>query len=148
MALESRTKHIDGEEYRVSQLPARQGFKLLKRLAHIILPALGDGANAVLRTGKIPKSMADLDLAALDFKQIAALMLDRADEDLILECVDWMAEQTLVDGKHLAKLFDVHFAGRMQSMLKWLAFAVEVNNPDLFAVLAESAGDQDTKAQA
>jgi hypothetical protein len=148
MALESRKKHIDGEEYQVTQLPARQGFKLIKRLAHIVVPALGDGANAVLKSGTIPKSLADLDLGAFDFKQIAALMLDRADEDLMLECVDWMAEQTLVDGKHLAKVFDSHFAGKIQTMLKWLAFAVEVNNPDLFAALAESAASQGIKEKA
>jgi hypothetical protein len=105
--LETRSKSIDGFEYRVTQLGAKQGRVVFTRLAKVLGQAMADKDNPI---------------AAL------ASSLDPGDVDYLC---DTFAPVTTVNiqGKEprLSDIFDMHFAGKYGPLLKWLGFCMEVN---------------------
>lgn len=126
--LESSTRRIGRYEYKVTQLQAIKGRRLLVKL----LKALGPAAEAL--------SVSSQDNAgALIGKLTAGL-----DEALVDELCDTFAARSefqLENGKwmDLAGQFDLHFAGQYGEMAKWLAFAVEVNYGSFLGELMKNA---------
>lgn len=104
--IESKTKTIGNHDYRVTQLGALKGRKVLTRLFKVIGPVVA---------------------AAVSGGQNLAHALDGVDEDTVEYLCDAFAARTEVDGVALDKVFEIHFAGNYAEMVKWLAFCVEFN---------------------
>ena len=116
--LESSTRKIGDTAYRVTQLQAVKGRKLLVKL----LKALGPAAEAIT------------DAQSGNVGALLAKLTENLDETLVDELCDVFAASTeyeLASGKWVglgeAGIFGLHFAGKYGEMAKWLAFAVEVN---------------------
>lgn len=124
MGLRTDDRVIGDCTYRVTQLGAIQGQKVMVRLANVLGRAGAKGG----------------DLAA----KLAGIASSLSEEDMTFLC-NAMAERTLIQGseyKGLTKLqdvFDMHFAGRYLEMLRWLAFALEVNFGSFFRGLGARA---------
>lgn len=125
------TDFIDGHHYRVTPLGARRGAKVARRLVKVLAPLASS-------------SKASLD--QLDSDAISAVANALSDEDLDF-VLDACAEGTELSGTGeewtgLARVFDLHFAGRYQAMMTWLGFALKVNYPDFFSASAPSTTAQ------
>lgn len=119
--LKEEKKVIDGVEYKVQPLGAMTGRKVIAKMIRVLSPALSQVGDQ-----------------KLDF----AKALQGLDEDTIEYFCDLFAERTRVengtDNKGakrwplLKDVFDTHFARRYSSLVKWLAFCLEVNFGDFF----------------
>jgi len=132
---EPEREDIDGMTYQVSPLPAKQALKLARKITAIVgkplAQALGESAKD----------------RALLMSRLAEVGERISDDDLMSVC-NQLAEQTLIgNGDEMAQLhkcFDVHFAGRLDLMFQWLAFALKIN----FGPLVKSLGSGEEKAPA
>lgn len=129
--LESKTKQIGDHVYLVRQLPATQAHKLLLRIGKVLGPALGGGLESV--------QSFELDAAKGIGKAISELF-ERATPDEVDAIVKAFADYSEVDGKPLKTMFDLHFAGKLSDMYRWLAFALEANYSDFFGVFKQAGG--------
>ena len=93
-----RTAQIGGHSYEIRHLPPRQAIRVFRRVVAPLIPGIGRLANDVFAKGEVPESLADLDLSRIDFEGLAAMLVDRMDEDHIIQAMDWMAEKTMVQG--------------------------------------------------
>jgi hypothetical protein len=126
---------VDGATYSLTQFGAKQGQRWLVRLAKVFAPAFAHAASVT-------------DTAAL------AAVLDAAASDLSPElfdelCADF-ARACVVnfDGKEvpLHSVYDDHFAGRYDALLKWLRECFKVNFSGFFSALqAASASPKASK---
>lgn len=112
MAREQKSKVIGNFEYQVTQLGATEGRKVFTRLAKL----LGAGAGS-----KEP---------------IAGILAALNDEDVGYLC-EVFAKVTFVkiDEKRspqLSGIFEEHFAGQYNGMVKWLLFCLELNFASFF----------------
>ena len=107
----SKKMMIDDVEFEVFALGAWEGQALLVRLAALLGPGI-----AVAMQG--------------DAAFIAQLCINLPPKD-IKEISSKLAENTMINmGSGVSKLessFDLVFSGRYELMMKWLAFALEVN---------------------
>lgn len=123
MGLESKTKSINGVEYTVTQLGAKEGRRLLTRLLKVAGPALGEAAKA----GGVGSALEKI-----------ALNLNPDDIDYFCETLE--RTTTVRQGERnprLSDISDLHFAGNYGDEAKWLVFAMEVNFGSFLAL----AGD-------
>lgn len=105
---QAQTREIDGITYEVTPLGAIKGSQVFVRLLKVLGPVFTS-------------------------KDVGSLFEHLTEEDMNY-LREAFAPTTLVMGKgQLDKIFDIHFAGQMMSMLKWLFFAMEVNFSDFFA---------------
>lgn len=128
--IETKSKKIGDVTYRVRQLKATSGRKILVRLLKVFGPAL----DAVDTKGGI---------------NIGALLggaLQGLDEETVDSLCDTFAQQTefeLANGNFVglgeAGQFDLHFAGKYVEMTQWLVFCVQVNFADFLGVLSAAA---------
>jgi len=147
VAIETKSKGIDGVAVRVQQLPAVYANRLLTR----VLKYFGSGIIQLLsqlrsisslpevKDGKV--SIIDLDL---DWKEISAVVNDFASklapEDWQDFCLQLLAF-TDVNGKRITDedAFNGAFTGKLLFMVKVLIFTMEVNYGDFFGVSGISA---------
>lgn len=129
--LEASTKRIGETNYKVTQLRAVKGRRLLVKL----LKALGPAATAI-------QDAKDGNVGALLGKLTGSL-----DEDLVDELCDTFAgctEFDLGNGKWIGLgetgQFDLRFAGKYGDMVKWLTFALEVNYGSFLGEFLKSGG--------
>lgn len=122
-------------EVKTTQLPAIRAFRLMNRLAKLV------GGSLVGLRGVGFKA---------DVKHLApvlAELFDRLDPDEAEQLVLQILNATLVvsNGKaislHNNDAIDGVFGGRLMTMLKVMAFALEVNYKDFFHELLKVAGD-------
>lgn len=99
-------KEIDGEVYEITQLGAISSSKVFVRLVKILGPAI----------------------AAKDFTSVFENLRDE-DVDYFIKA---FAPLTCVPGvaDDLSRVFDMHFAGRIGTMLQWLVACIDVNFGD------------------
>lgn len=130
-------REIGGRRVLVAQLPASRALKLLRRLGHVLGPALAKAAGA---------SKGTLSIAALDVGSLSdaiTVLFDRLTEPeldhLMRELLS--TAQVMVDGKWVQlsagsgpQPYDVTFAGDLAGLFATLGFAIEVNFGDFFAV--------------
>lgn len=128
MGLEKKTTQIGEFAYEVTQLGAKDGNRVLMKIAKSVGPLFVlAGGGASLNAAKAAEAVAGLS------------------EDDFAFVVDTLAKKTdvtLQDGKSpsLAVIFDLHFAGRYEDELAWLEFAIEVNfGPFFRGLLAKAA---------
>jgi hypothetical protein len=129
-----RSEPIDGYTYEVTQLPAREGRRILVQLMKILAPTLG----ALLKNADTDK-LDNIDLTNVDLEGAARALSEAADVRVFDELSDSMASATEVwgagfgdAGAPLTHHFDDHFAGRYAAMLRWLGFALKANFADFF----------------
>lgn len=129
MAVKTEERRIGDHTYRVTQLTALKARALFARLVRFIGPA----AATAIGAGQLP-SMGDL-----------GGMLGELTERVSDDELGWFAARLgecsyLVgdNGKVLQlepSVVDLHFAGALLDMFKWMAFALEVNFADFLSVL-------------
>lgn len=122
-------------DVKTTQLPAMRAFRLLNRLAKLVGGSLGALRGVGFKA---------------DVKHLAPILAELFDR-LDPEETDALALQILggtlvvANGKavslHNADAIDGVFGGRLMTMLKVLAFALEVNYKDFFHELLKVAGD-------
>lgn len=135
---EPELKEIDGVTYVVTPLGASKGIALTLRLGRVLGPTL---AELTKLAGQKADTVRGRGLDILG--KAAAELLERATEAELRAIYQPLAEETRVrreDGKapKLSEVFDVHFAGRLDSFARWLAFALEVNVGPLAAMLGSA----------
>lgn len=120
--LETRSKIINSNEYKVTQLPATKGSMVFVRLIRAFGPTLaalsGEGFN------------------------LAAALETLKENDIEALCKEFR-KYSYVNDKYLDlnEVFDFHFAGKYLEMFQWLLFCLEVNYADfLDAIKAKAAG--------
>jgi len=123
--IEQQEKEIGKTTYRVRQLGASKGARLLTRLYKLLGPSLADllrGVGAGL--GDMPVYM-----LADALKTLAERLPDGELETLIDDLAP-TTEITRDGGAHWLQLKnekELHFAGNYREMFMWLGFALEVN---------------------
>ncbi len=128
------TRTIDGFSYDVTQLPGMRGVRFLARLGRIVGPSLG-GLITSLQGG----GLAGADLSAVAVS-VGRLFIDLTENELEAICRELLGSATYRDPvtqKIVPVMddFDLHFQGRAASVLKLLAFALEVNYGNFFDAL-------------
>ena len=146
MGIESRKKTIGAHTYTVEQFGAKEGGRVLVRIAKMLGGAVGEAA-----------SMADA--ASLGGKldvigKVFSNFTDHVSEDDYDYLCDKFSPKTRVTGgdygekePKLSDYFDSHFAGAYWDMAQWLAFAFEVNYGSFLAVMTEQAKKAKTADQ-
>lgn len=132
MALETKTKTINGHQWQVTQWPGRHAMRMKVRLAKTFGPALGAAASGA-------HSGMDTDLSELDVSGIVSALVERVDESGFLSLVQDMLHQTLVDNQDASSdaFFDQHFAGNFGELYRGLGFVLEVNFGSFLTAAAE-----------
>lgn len=142
MGQTTQSRDIDGMTFQISQLTPKLAAKVANRLRRAAAPAIG----AMLESSKAGQKITDLDVEKL---ANALGAIDLSDEDM-----DYFPDTLLqgafvtVDGKtsQLMPQFNLIFQGKLNTMFKVLAFAVEVNFGDFFVAL-RALGAGQAKAQ-
>ncbi len=116
--LETKSKTIGDHDYRVTQLGATKGRKVLVRLLKACGPAFSLAAEG-RSTEALGKLASDLDEETLDY------------------LCETFAARTDMDEKPLAPVMELHFAGNYGEMVEWLGFCVQLNFESFFSVLAK-----------
>lgn len=156
--MSQKTEHsrtIDGKTYVVLMLPPLEAHDVLMDLTKTVLPSFGNllasfvgsPAGGGEEPGGAASSFWDLIEQVSDREQMAEAFhaLARSlDKEQVRALMRRMAELTRVQmGERqptLSDVFDAHFQGRIMSMYRWLAYALEVNFGDFFGSLASDTG--------
>lgn len=149
MARETKTREIGACRYRVTQLKARAGHRVLERIARTILPALGAAADNL---GAEEAQALVGDLAKGGISDAVSKLVSALEEDSINWLVDAVRESVEYQTPELQaakpgafvpmgpELWDDHFAGSYLAEFKLIAFVLEVNFEDFFAGLGGVRG--------
>lgn len=140
MALLVQSKTIGEYSYAVTQLDAVKGRRVFARLLKVAAPALASlSGGSKVKPDDLAKGLAAL-----------AETLSEDDVDFFCDAFAPSTTVTLADGKapRLSDIFAVHFAGKYLELVKWLAFALEVNFGPFWRGLSAKAGDSPPPASA
>lgn len=134
MSIETKTRTIDGIDYRVTQLGAKQGRAIMVRLLQVVAPTLSklSGANIT--------KIEDIELSQIG-PALEALVAHANEEVLGELCSAFASRSSFRDGQNWPELdrhFDMHFGGAYLRMFKWLVFSIEVNYADFFDAFREA----------
>lgn len=124
MALETKTKTIDGFAVSVTQLPAKRAMRLFHRLTQIGIPGFVQSLGGVVGSD-----------SQIDFKSIGASLegvMSKLDVEQFEGIRDELLYATLVDDKPLLQHMDGMFAGKISTIYKVMLFALEANYADFF----------------
>lgn len=137
----SQTRTIAGIEYSITQMPARKGTHWFYRLMGVLGPAatklggLGKGSTAQsLTMADLMDNVDELGAAV----EVIYEKLPPEEFEEMRQAFFWSLERK--DAKGFTDLsdankFDVELAGEVFTVLKLMAFAIEVNFGDFFGVL-------------
>lgn len=134
MAIETRDITIGSTTYRVAQLPTRKGQALLVRIIKLLGPGVGSFVGGIGRSG------GELDAAmALGVGDALHDLAARLNELEVAGVLEEFAKNTYVllsdDVQPLLNtIYDEHFAGRYDELMKWAKFCLEVNYRSFFVV--------------
>ncbi len=116
MPVQTKTFEVDGDQYEITQLGAKQGRKLWLKLLHSIAPAIKELSKSEVKT--LDKSVV---LAALS---AAIENLDDATTEALYEAYGATCTVLIRETGNTPNLtgavFDQHFAAKYVSMSKWL----------------------------
>ena len=137
MGIEKQDKQIGDCTYTVTMLPAKLGNRVLLKLMKSVAPvfAVASGGVAALAAGGIGPAIQSL--SEDDFDWIAQQLAEKTE-------VNMGGDQSPT----LARVFDLHFAGKYMEELEWLEFAIEVNYGPFFRELKRRAAEAKAKADA
>lgn len=151
MARETKTREIGQFRYKVTQLKARRGHRVLERISRTILPALGTAADNIgAKPGDAVPGLGDLKKGAL---AEAAMKLCAGFDD---ETLNWLVGQLQDSVQYQTPelraatpdgfvplgpdLWDDHFAGAYVDEFKLLGFVLEHNFADFFEAIGGLRG--------
>jgi hypothetical protein len=141
---ESKLSVIDGYNYTIQQLGAKQGRLVLARVMRAVAGAAGEAADAAADGGGAEAALAG----------IAKLVENLSDADVDFFC-ETFAATTLVANSAtpdkqipLKDCFDDNFAGRYGAMVKWLWAALETNYGSFLGGLGLDTGALVARANA
>lgn len=132
MAVEKKSRTIDGLEITITQLPYMRAARLLARLGRLAAPAIAR-VEKVLAGG-----LGDINVGAM-LDAVSALLLVLSEEDIQELHEILLKDSAEYKGKPLWGQMDFLLAGQVATGMKILAFALEVNYGDFFAALSEAA---------
>lgn len=129
MAVKTEDRVIGEHTYRVTQLTALKARALFARLVRFVGPAAATvvGAGRKVSLGELGSILGDLS--------------ERVTDDELGWFCDRLGECSYIvgDGGRTQQLeraiIDIHFAGALLDMFKWMAFALEVNFADFLSEL-------------
>jgi hypothetical protein len=133
--LEPQTREIDGLTVTVQQLPAMRAFKLL----HKILKAVAPSAAKALASGDMKN------VSSGNLSEAAEILFDRLSEDDLAAVTRQLLDMAFVTAEGEQRparngdLLHSAFDGRVGTLIKTIAFALEVNYGDFLAVLKSAA---------
>jgi len=140
------SKQIVEHKYEVFPLPPMVSHNLLIDVSKMIGPSLGPLFDRF--TGKnvdeILKTKLDSDFLTKAFDSFFA----NVNKETIEIVIKALREKTMVDGKELHKIFDIHFLGNLDEMYQWLFFAMKVQWGKLFSALTNSISFQGAETPA
>jgi len=125
--LDAKRKTIDGVEYEVRMLSATRATKLLVKLGKMLGPAFAEIARG--------EGGLDREIDGALFAGAVSALFASADPDEVDAILKELAEVTLADGKGLRPIYDIHFAGKIGRLMRWAAFALQVQYEDFFGAL-------------
>ncbi len=129
MAIDQKTRDIDGVKYTVTQFTATKSIRLMKRIVSLVGEPLFLFASG-----------GSEEVEAEGVRSAVATLVQRLDEEDIVELILDMLEGVIAaDGAEVAKDFDLRFAGKLGHMVNLLAFALEVQYRDFFDVARSAA---------
>ncbi len=118
-------KEIDGYVFRVTQLPAMKSLRMFARLGKLFGPAITKGL-----AGMDIKDLSKLDVGLLG-AAFGELFTSVSENDLESLTRDLLAATT-IDNVLLLPVIDLKLQGQPLTILKLLAFALEVNYKSFF----------------
>lgn len=142
--IETKERQFGEYAITVTQLPARRGMRLLRRVMQALAPALGDAASpalAAVTQGNGVKALAGLNLSSFG-AAIERLFqnLDDATLDAILYDRECGALATArVNGKELLPVLDAIVGADLFLLMRIAAFALEVHFSSFFDAAREAA---------
>lgn len=137
MGRQAETRTIDEIEVTVQQLPARRAERIFHRLMTAVGPAIAAAASGLGQGGSALEADVDLGAAARTLFDRLTWAETEAIQKELLETA-----QVTIDGKTglLMPLVDELLAGKVGTLLKIAAFAIEVNFKDLFQMASSADG--------
>lgn len=128
----TQAREIDGLSFSVSQLPPMKALRMLNRLRRCIGPALGKALG-----GMSAKSLKDVDVTALADAIEALNLPDQELEDITKELLyaAFVTHEGVTGALLSGGQFNAVMSGRVGTILKLIAFAVEVNYGSFFVAL-------------
>ena len=136
MSRDTITHEIDGHKYQITQLGSKEGRRLMLRLIDVA----GEGIAKIIAS-QDSGNTSTLNAAAIEL--IAAIK----EKDLEYLCSTFGASTKVIAKSGEASTLDDHviddwFAGRYDTMIRWLKACIEVNYAPLFDML-KSATEED-----
>lgn len=141
----AKEKKIGEHTYTVHMLGAMEGWRLFVELASAVGPSIGVVLDALPESGSLKDfaikaqkfadggGIGDMDLKGAKIEAAIRSVLQVVDPDFIQRVTEQLAKVTIVDGAPLPDVFELHFAGKIGSLVRWLAFALTVQYTDFFA---------------
>ena len=144
MGIQSQVKEIDGQTWEVSQLPGMRALKMFRRLGNAFGPCL-----AKMLSNGLDIKQGRMNLTGVG--EAVGVLFERLSEAVLESIVREFLGNAVVDGKVLfatnsTAYFDTVMAGRTPTVLKALAFAIEVNYGSFFDVLRGLVNSEAVKA--
>lgn len=126
--IETKEKYISGVKYTSTQFPARRALKLKTKLIKILAPSVFTGIGAASS-----QSILDVSLDSPLLGKAVEMLVNRLDEDTMVNLVMEMLSSTRREGKELSDThFDMVYAGNFAELYKALYFVLEVNFGSFF----------------
>jgi hypothetical protein len=139
--LDSHKTRIGEHAYEMYPIPPTQSMDLLTDLVSIIAPVIAPVLDAVF-SDKKTESVMDKEISPALFSG-AFNKLDAKQLKEVRKVVEReLRMKTLVDGKKLDPIFEVHFLGELQNHLKWLKWGIEVQWGKSLSALIKDMIDQ------
>lgn len=133
-------KIINGYKYSVHMLPPIESNNWLIDLSKMIGPSVGPLLDKFI--GKSFEQILQTDIELEFLSKATQLLFSNLDKETIEKLMRRLSEKTLVDGKKLTDLFDVHFSGKLDEMYEWLLFAMKVQWGNSLRALWKLIGTQ------
>lgn len=120
MAQVTQSKEIDDLKVSVTQLPAGRGWRLFMKLNKTLLPAITKLVGSV-------KDWEHLDIDGDSLTEAVGLLLAEMEPEKSEALIKEILELTTVDGHEVVQTFDLTFQGKYLTLIKVVAFSLEVN---------------------
>lgn len=125
------SKEIDGRTYTVYMLGPTVAMDMLIDIGKVVGPALSSlGQDA---------AVLDQEINARFFASAASGLFANLNKATLREVTQTLAKTTLVDDVALDKIYESHFRGRLGSLAKWLAFALQVQYGNFLSALGDAS---------